>query len=89
MSASPYWIRCGLFTSKTPVDEVIHDKIMKMFRNVPEQRRKCPPQWMKSHLTTGNIDDVMDEHRAIIEQYKLDFTQYEERKPQADYHAYL
>ena len=64
------------FASKTPVDEVIHGKIMEMFNlyliigGMPAAAEK--------YRTTGNIDDVMDEHRAIIEQYKLDFTQYEE-----------
>lgn len=35
------------------------------------------PAAVEKYRTTGSIDDVMDEHRAIIEQYKLDFTQYE------------
>lgn len=64
------------FTSKTPVDEVIHDKIMKMF-NLYLIIGGMPAA-VEKYRTTGNIDDVMDEHRAIIEQYKLDFTQYEE-----------
>ncbi len=64
------------FTSKTPVDEVIHDKIMTMF-NLYLIIGGMPAA-VEKYRTTGNIDDVMDEHRAIIEQYKLDFTQYEE-----------
>ena len=36
------------------------------------------PAAVEKYRATGSIDDVMDEHRAIIEQYKLDFTQYEE-----------
>lgn len=64
------------FTSKTPVDEVIHAKIMEMF-NLYLIIGGMPAA-VEKYRTTGNIDDVMDEHRAIIEQYKLDFTQYEE-----------
>ena len=56
------------FTSKTPVDEVIHDKIMKMF-NLYLIIGGMPAA-VEKYRTTGNIDDVMDEHRAIIEQYK-------------------
>ena len=64
------------FTSKTPVDEVIHGKIMEMF-NLYLIIGGMPAA-VEKYRITGNIDDVMDEHRAIIEQYKLDFTQYEE-----------
>ena len=64
------------FTAKTPVDEVIHGKIMEMF-NLYLIIGGMPAA-VEKYRTTGSIDDVMDEHRAIIEQYKLDFTQYEE-----------
>ena len=64
------------FDDKTPVDEVIHGKIMEMF-NLYLIIGGMPAA-VEKYQTTGNIDDVMDEHRAIIEQYKLDFTQYEE-----------
>ena len=64
------------FASKMPVDEVIHGKIMEMF-NLYLIIGGMPAA-VEKYRTTGNIDDVMDEHRAIIEQYKLDFTQYEE-----------
>ena len=63
------------FTSKTPVEEVIHGKIMEMF-NLYLIIGGMPAA-VEKYRTTGSIDDVMDEHRAIIEQYKLDFTQYE------------
>ena len=36
------------------------------------------PAAVERYRNTENIDEVMEEHRAIIEQYKLDFTQYEE-----------
>ena len=64
------------FASKTPVDDVIHSKIMEMF-NLYLIIGGMPAA-VEKYRTTGSIDDVMDEHRAIIEQYKLDFTQYEE-----------
>ena len=64
------------FVSKTPVDEMIHRKIMEMF-NLYLIIGGMPAA-VDIYQNTGNIDDVMDEHRSIIEQYKLDFTQYEE-----------
>ncbi len=64
------------FNSKRPVDEVIHSKIMEMF-NLYLIIGGMPAA-VEKYRATGSIDDVMDEHRSIIEQYKLDFTQYEE-----------
>ena len=64
------------FISKTPVDDVIHSKIMEMFNLY--MIIGGMPAAVEKYRTTGSIDDVMDEHRAIIEQYKLDFMQYEE-----------
>ncbi|WP_373798628.1 ATP-binding protein [Bacteroides heparinolyticus] len=64
------------YIAKTPVDEVIHRKIMEMF-NLYLIIGGMPAA-VEKYRTTGSIDDVMDEHRSIIEQYKLDFTQYEE-----------
>ena len=64
------------YLDKTPVDEVIHRKIMEMF-NLYLIIGGMPAA-VEKYRTTGSIDDVMDEHRSIIEQYKLDFTQYEE-----------
>lgn len=64
------------FTTKTPVDEVIHSKIMEMFHLYLIIGGM--PAAVQTYRTTGNIDEVIDEHRAIIEQYKVDFTQYEE-----------
>lgn len=64
------------FISKTPVDEVIHNKIMEMFHLYLIIGGM--PAAVETYRITGNIDDVINEHMAIIEQYKLDFTQYEE-----------
>ncbi len=64
------------YIDKIPVDEVIHGKIMEMF-NLYLIIGGMPAA-VEKYRSTRNIDDVMDEHRSIIEQYKLDFTQYEE-----------
>lgn len=64
------------FRTRTPVDDVIHGKILEMFNLYLIVGGM--PAAVEKYRTTGNIDEVMDEHRAIIEQYKLDFTQYEE-----------
>jgi len=64
------------FMARQPVDEVIHSKITDMFQLYLIIGGM--PAAVEKYRTTGNIDDVIDEHRAIIEQYKLDFTQYEE-----------
>lgn len=64
------------FITKTKVDEIIHNKIMEMF-NIYLIIGGMPAA-VERYRNTENIDDVMEEHRAIIEQYKLDFTQYEE-----------
>ena len=64
------------FITKTKVDEIIHNKIMEMF-NIYMIIGGMPAA-VERYRNTENIDEVMEEHRAIIEQYKLDFTQYEE-----------
>ena len=64
------------YRDKTPVDELIHGKIMEIF-NLYLIIGGMPAA-VEKYRTTGSIDDVMDEHRSIIELYKLDFTQYEE-----------
>lgn len=64
------------FRHRLSVDEMIHKKIMQIF-NLYLIIGGMPAA-VETYRTTGNIDDVMDEHRAIMELYKLDFTQYEE-----------
>lgn len=63
------------FQTKTPVDEVIHSKLMEMFQLYLIIGGM--PAAVEKYRTTGSIDEVIDEHKAIIEQYKVDFTQYE------------
>jgi uncharacterized protein len=64
------------FTNKTAVDNIIHNKIMQMFNLYLIIGGM--PSAVEKYRNTSNIDDVMDEHKAIIELYKLDFTQYEQ-----------
>lgn len=63
------------FQTKTPVDEVIHGKLMEMFQLYLIIGGM--PAAVEKYRTTGSIDEVIDEHKAIIEQYKVDFSQYE------------
>lgn len=65
------------FLTKTKVDEVIHNKIMEMF-NIYLIIGGMPAA-VEKYRNTENIDDVIEEHRTITNQYKLDFTQYEEK----------
>lgn len=64
------------FLSRTSVDEVLHQKIMEIFHLYLIIGGM--PAAVEQYRKTENIDNVIEEHRAIIEQYKLDFTQYEE-----------
>ena len=64
------------YDARTPVDELVHRKLMDIF-NLYLIIGGMPAA-VDKYRATGNIDDVIDEHRSIIEQYKLDFTQYEE-----------
>lgn len=66
------------FLTKTEVDEMIHKKIMEMF-NIYLIIGGMPAA-VEKYRNTENIDDVIEEHKSIIEQYKLDFTQYEDEK---------
>lgn len=64
------------FKTKTPVDSVIHERMMEIF-NLYLIIGGMPAA-VEKYRTTSNIDEVINEHNSIIEQYKLDFTQYEE-----------
>lgn len=63
------------YIAEKPVDEVIHKKLLEMF-NLYLIIGGMPAA-VEKYRATGNIQDVIDEHLAILEQYKLDFTQYE------------
>lgn len=64
------------FETKTPVDDIIHERMMEIF-NLYLIIGGMPAA-VERYRKTSNIDEVINEHNAIIEQYKLDFTQYEE-----------
>lgn len=59
----------------TPVDETIHKRMLQLF-NLYLIIGGMPAA-VEKYRQTENIDAVMAEHEAILEQYKLDFTQYE------------
>lgn len=63
------------FEERIPVDEVVHQRMMHIFRLY--LLIGGMPAAVERYRQTGNIDEVIREHRAIIQQYKLDFTQYE------------
>ncbi|MCD8110310.1 MAG: DUF4143 domain-containing protein, partial [Clostridiales bacterium] len=64
------------FLQKKPVDGLIHTKIMDMFYLYLIIGGM--PAAVEKYRASGDINAVIDEHRSVIEQYKLDFTQYEE-----------
>ena len=63
------------FEKRIPVDETVHERMMYIFKVY--LLIGGMPAAVDKYQSTGNIDDVIREHRAIIEMYKLDFTQYE------------
>lgn len=64
------------YEKKTPVDEVVHKKLLDYF-NLYLLVGGMPSAVMK-YVETSNLEEVYTEHIAIIEQYKQDFTKYEE-----------
>lgn len=63
------------YLDTTPVDETIHKRMLQLF-NLYLIIGGMPAA-VEKYRQTENIDAVMAEHEAILEQYKLDFTQYE------------
>ncbi len=59
----------------TPVDEAIHKKMLQLF-NLYLIIGGMPAA-IEKYRQEENIDAVIEEHQAILQQYKLDFTQYE------------
>ncbi len=64
------------FLHRCPVDPVIHKKLMDMF-NLYLIIGGLPAA-VEKYRNTSDINLVIEEHKSIIEQYKLDFTQYEQ-----------
>lgn len=63
------------YENRTAVDEIIHEKFLRIF-NLYLIIGGMPAA-VEKYRQTENIDAVMEEHQSILEQYKLDFTQYE------------
>lgn len=63
------------YRKKEAVDEIIHKKMLQLFHLYLIIGGM--PAAVEKYRQTKNIDAVMDEHEAILQQYKLDFTQYE------------
>lgn len=63
------------FTEKTPVDEVVNRKLLDIFNHYLLVGGM--PAAVAKYAETSNLEDVLQEHIAITEQYKLDFTKYE------------
>ncbi len=61
--------------NREAVDEVIHKKMLQLFHLYLIIGGM--PAAVEKYRQTENIDAVMEEHEAILQQYKLDFTQYE------------
>lgn len=65
------------FETKKEVNDTIHKKLLSLFDLY--LLIGGMPKAVSKYKDTNSIDEVMREHRAIIEQYKSDFTKYEEK----------
>lgn len=63
------------FKNRTPIMEVIHTKMLSAFNQYLVVGGM--PDAVKTFANTYNLNDVSTIHKDIIDQYKLDFTQYE------------
>lgn len=63
------------YTNQKEVDPYIHERMMNLFNLY--MIIGGMPAAVDAYLKTNNIDDVIDIHNNIVEQYKVDFTKYE------------
>ncbi len=63
------------FNNKTPVNDLIHQKMMDVFRLYLIVGGM--PAVVEKYLLTNNIQEVINEQKAIIELYKKDISQYD------------
>ena len=63
------------FNNKTPVNDLIHQKMMDVFRLYSIVGGM--PAVVEKYLQTNNIQEVINEQKAIIELYKKDISQYD------------
>lgn len=66
------------FNERKAVGDVINSKMMEHFRRYLVVGGM--PDAVSEYITTGNISTVNDIQKNIIDQYKKDFTKYEERE---------
>lgn len=66
------------FTDKTPVKEEVHEKMIKIFNTYLIVGGM--PAAVEKFKETGNLEDVFMEQSNIIDQYKRDFTKYEQEE---------
>ena len=64
------------FINKTPISDFMHDRLMKIFKQYLIIGGM--PQAVQKFSETFDINDVIEEHKNIVNLYKLDFTKYEE-----------
>ena len=65
------------FEKRVPVDEIVNKKLLDIF-NLYLLIGGMPSAVMR-YVETSSLEEVYEEHIAIIEQYKQDFTKYEEQ----------
>lgn len=63
------------FTRELPVDELIHEKMMELFRLYLIVGGM--PRPVQKYVDTNNLQYVMEEQRQIVKQYKQDIAKYD------------
>ena len=64
------------YLDRKPLDESIHTRLMSLFNLY--MIIGGMPAAVEKYRQSNNIDRVFEEHKEIVELYRLDFTQYEE-----------
>lgn len=63
------------FKNLSPVDEVVHKRLMQLFRLYLVVGGM--PAAVQKYLDTNNLQEVIEEQQAIVRTYKLDIAQYD------------
>lgn len=63
------------FEKKTPVDQLVHNKLLEFFRLYLIVGGM--PAVVQKYLDTNNIADVVNEQKSIIRLYKKDIAKYD------------
>lgn len=66
------------FKNETSVDTFIHDKMMEAFKTYLLVGGM--PEAVNTYIDSGDYNKIIEVHKKIIEQYKVDFTKYEQDK---------